>query len=64
MRNNSKLNVNGKISKVISNLYLPKDNDIRKTIFDIEIANIDIAPLKNYFKHYLPNDLEKNEWLY
>ena len=27
------------------------------TIFDIEIANIDIAPLKNYFKHYLPPNI-------
>ena len=56
-QNNSMLNVNGNISKVISNLYLPKNNDINKTVFDIEISNINIAPLKDYFKHYLPEDL-------
>ena len=55
--NNSELNVNGSLSKVVSNLYLPKNNDINKTVFDIEISNINIAPLKDYFKHYLPRDL-------
>ena len=57
--NISELNVNGNISKVISNLYLPKNNDINRTVFDIEISNINIAPLKDYFKHYLPKDLSE-----
>ncbi len=56
-QNNSMLNVNGNVSKVISNLYLPQDNDINKTVFDMEISNINIAPLKDYFRHYLPKDL-------
>ncbi len=59
LQNNSALNVNGKISKVTSNLYLPKNNDINKTVFDIEVENIDIAPLKPYFKHHLPQDLQE-----
>lgn len=58
LQNNSALNVNGKVSKVTSNLYLPKNNDINKTVFDVEVANIDIAPLRFYFKHYLPQDLK------
>ena len=57
LQNNSTLNVAGNVSKVISNLYLPKNNDLRKTVFDIEVENVDIAPLRAYFKHYLPEDL-------
>ena len=51
LKNNSTLVIDSNISKVVSNLYLPRNNDINKTIFDIEISNINIAPLKNYFKH-------------
>ena len=58
LHTNSALNVNGKISKVTSDLYLPKNNDINKTVFDVEVANIDLAPLRFYFKHYLPKDLK------
>lgn len=57
LQNNSTLNVAGNISKVTSNLYLPKDNDINKTIFDIEISKVNIEPLRDYFRYYLPNDL-------
>ncbi|MBQ7763926.1 hypothetical protein IJ384_01015 [bacterium] len=59
VQNNSTLNVDGNVSKVVSNLYLPKNNDIKNTIFDMEISNVDIAPLQSYFKHYLPKDLKK-----
>lgn len=57
--NDSTLNVDGNISKVVSNLYLPKNSDLKKTVFDLEILNIEIAPLRAYFKHYLPKDLEE-----
>jgi len=60
-KNNSQLNIVGKISKVTSDLYLPKNNDIKKTVFNIEVENINISPLKSYFKHYLPKDLNKLE---
>lgn len=59
LQNNSTLNIGGKVSKVTSNLFLPKNNDINKTLFDIEISNVDIAPLRTYFKHYLPKDLKE-----
>ncbi len=59
LQNNSTLDVAGNISKVSSNLYLPKDNDINKTIFDIEISKVNIAPLRDYFRHYLPKELQE-----
>lgn len=58
-KTDSILNINDNISKVIANLYLPKNNDIKKTVFDLEISNINIAPLRNYFKYYLPKNLDK-----
>lgn len=57
LKTNSTLNVSGNISKVVSNLYLPKNNDINKTIFEVEISNLNLAPFKAYFKDYLPKDL-------
>ena len=60
-KNNSTLNVGGNVSKIASDLYLPKNNDINRTLFDIEVSNINIAPLKIYFKHYLPKDLQNLE---
>ena len=59
LRTNSSLNVVGNISKVTSNLYLPKNNDIKRTVFDIEVSRVNLEPLRAYFKHYLPNDLKK-----
>lgn len=53
----SVLKVNNKVSTANIELYLPKNNDIKKTIFDIEVINLDIAPFRIYFKHYLPNEL-------
>ena len=53
----SVLRVNDKVSTANIELYLPKNNDIKKTIFDIEVINLDIAPFRIYFKHYLPNEL-------
>jgi len=42
---------------ISTNLYIPRNNDIKKTIFDVSITNFDIGPLKTYLKHYLPEDL-------
>ena len=57
-KNNSMLDINGNVSKVKSNLFLPKNNNIEKTVFDVEVLNVNIAPLKDYFKHYLPKELK------
>ena len=53
----SKLIMNGNTSDANINLLLPKNNDFDKTIFDIEVKNLDIAPFRIYFKHYLPKEL-------
>ena len=54
---NSKFLVGDKTSSINLNLVLPKNNDIKKTIFNIEISNPDISRLKIYFKNYLPQNL-------
>ena len=56
---NSKLSMGDKTSNIDLDLFIPKNNDIRKTVFDIDISDLDISPLKVYLKHYLPNDLIK-----
>lgn len=55
----SVLKAGEKVSKANLNLFLPKNNDIRKTIFDVEVSNLDIAPFGVYFKHYLPDSLKE-----
>lgn len=57
LKTDSELKVDNKVSKANINLFLPKNNDIRKTIFDIEMSNFDISPFRIYFKHYLPSQL-------
>ena len=46
-----------RISEADIDLYLPKNNDIKKSVFEVNVSNLDISPLKAYLKHYLPNDL-------
>ncbi len=53
----STLEVQNNKSEADINLYIPKNNDIKKSVFEVDISNLDIAPLKAYFKHYLPDDL-------
>ncbi len=53
----NKLQIQDKVSNTDINLYLPKDNNIKKTVFEVHISNMDLAPLKIYFKNYLPKDL-------
>lgn len=53
----SVLKAGEKVSKAYLYLFLPKNNDLRKTVCDIEVTNLDIAPFGVYFKHYLPKDL-------
>ena len=35
------------------------NNDIKKTIFEVEIKDFDISPLRIYFKEFLPKDLNE-----
>lgn len=58
-RMQSNLSVAGKNSNSNWDLYLPKNNDIKKTIFNIQLSNFDISTLKAYLKNYLPTDLKE-----
>lgn len=54
---NSDININCKTSHANANLYLPGNNDVSKTVFDMHIKDFDIEPLSNYLNNYLPQDL-------
>lgn len=54
----SKLIVGDKVSKIIWNLYLPKNNDIKSTKFEIDIGNIDISAFKTYLSPYFSDELK------
>ena len=41
------------------NVFIPKNNDLKKTIFDVDVKNFDISPLRIYFKEVLPKDLNE-----
>ncbi len=56
---NSRLSMDNKISDANIDLFLPKNNNIEKTLFDIDVVNLDISPFRIYFKHYLPKDLRE-----
>ncbi len=53
----SNLKIEGMDSKIFVNLYLPKNNDINKSNFDIDISNLDIEPIGEFFKNFLPKDI-------
>ena len=52
----SEFNVNGAISKENINIYLPKNNNVKNSIINIHVKNLDIAPIADYLKNYLPKD--------
>ena len=53
----TKFNINDKISNADISLYLPKNNDINKSVVDIKIQNLDLEPIGDFLRQYLPNDL-------
>ena len=53
----SKLKIKDSVSQANINLYLPADNDVKSSIIDINFDNFDIAPLGDYLRQHLPNDL-------
>ena len=53
----NQLKIQDKTSNTDINLYLPKNNDIKKTVFDVHVSNLDLAPLRIYFINYLPKEL-------
>ena len=57
----SKVDINNSISTAEANLFLPSNNDVRKSIIDINIKNFNLAPLGDYLKQYLPSDMVRLE---
>jgi len=53
----SELNVKDKISAADINLFLPKNNNIQKSIVDVKFDNFDVEPLSDYLRQYLPKEL-------
>ncbi len=53
----SEINVEGKVSSAKVNLFLPRNNDVTKSIVDINIENLDLAPIGDFLINYLPSDL-------
>ncbi len=54
----SKISLNDKQSDIFINLFLPRNNDVKKSDMEIKITNFDISPLCDFFKNYLPKDLK------
>lgn len=53
----SDININGAKSKEDVHIYLPKDNDVNKSIINVHILNLDIEHIADYLRNYLPKDL-------
>lgn len=47
-----------KTSKIYADLFLPKNNDINQTKFDIKISNLDIEPIGEFFRNFLPEEIK------
>lgn len=43
-------------SQIKVKLYLPKNNDVKKSEMDVDILNLDINPIANFMRNYLPED--------
>ncbi len=57
----SEVKLNGKLSQANVKLFLPRNNDVQKSIIDITLSNLDISPLGEYLKYYLPQDIVKTK---
>ena len=55
----SELKLEGKDSQINAKLYLPKNNNIRKSVVNVNILNLDIEPIGDFLKNYLPSDIVK-----
>lgn len=53
----SSLKIKNSVSNANINLYLPQNNNVKKSVVDVKIDNFDTAPLGDYLRQYLPNDL-------
>lgn len=55
---NSNLKIGAENSVANIDLFLPKNNDVSSSVFDVQISNFNLEPLGAYLKHYLPKDLK------
>ncbi len=53
----TKFYINNSTSFATIKLFLPRNNDINRSIVDIKISNLDLNPVGDYLKQYLPQDL-------
>ena len=53
----NEVSIDDAVSKEEINIYLPKDNNVKKSIINIHISNLDTAPIMDYLKEYLPKDI-------
>ena len=54
----SKIDINNSVSTAKAKLYLPKNNNVHKSIIDIKVDNFNIEPLGDYLRQYLPTDFK------
>ena len=54
---NSRVNIKNTTSEMNVDLYLPKNNNIEKSVVNINISNFKLKPLGDYLKNYLPSGL-------
>ena len=52
----SNVDINNSVSTAKINLFLPRDNNVKRSIIDVKITNFDLGPLGDYLRQYLPND--------
>lgn len=57
----TKFNINKTISNANIKLYLPKNNDINKSIVDIKVQNLDLESICDFLRQYLPNDIVESK---
>ncbi len=53
----SELNIKNSVSEANINLYIPKNNDVEKSVVDVKFDNFNLEPLGDYLRQYLPEDL-------
>lgn len=52
----SKIDIQNSLSTAKINLFLPENNNIKKSVIDVKITNFNLEPLGKYLKQYMPKD--------
>ena len=56
---NSSLKIKAKKSDINLDLYFPKNNDINKIVFNVDVEKLNLADVQSYLAHYLPKDFKQ-----